>query len=113
METIILVYAGRPFDFGVGMETALTGLLVPGANTAGLSEIAFRNLPNQGPGGPDRVFHRGSWIMDLGNWKTFYKVVSVDSGTNSVAIDRPLDKDLNNAVWIDYMIDWFDRGTAP
>jgi hypothetical protein len=30
-----------------------------------------------------------------------------------VAIDRPLAYDLTNAIWIDYMIDWFDRGSAP
>jgi prepilin-type N-terminal cleavage/methylation domain-containing protein len=113
METIILVYAGRPFDFGVGMETNISSVLAANANPAGSMELSFTNLPVQGPGGPDRVFHRGSWIMDKDNWKLFYKVVSVDSSTNKVAIDRALEKDLNNAVWIDYLVDWFDRGTAP
>lgn len=118
METVILIYAGRPYDFGVGSETDISStasmpMLTANANLANSSELSFTNLPIQGPGGPDRVFHRGSWIMDKDNWKTFYKVISVDTATNKVAIDRPLDKDLNNAVWIDYMIDWFDRGTAP
>ena len=116
METVILIYAGRPYDFGVGMETNISSsasILSNGANPAGSSELAFTNLPVQGPGGPDRVFHRGSWIMDKDNWKLFYKVISVDASTKRVSIDRALEKDLNNAVWIDYMIDWFDRGTAP
>ena len=113
METVILVYAGRPYDFGVGMETDLSSMLTPNANTEGSTELTFTNLPGQGPGGPDRMFHRGSWIMDKDNWKIFYRVISVDTSTNRVAIDRALDKDLNKAVWIDYMIDWFDRGTAP
>lgn len=113
METVILVYAGRPFDFGVEMETNISTMLAANANPAGSTELTFTNLPAQGPGGPDRLFHRGSWIMDKDNWKLFYKVVSVDSATGKVAIDRALEKDLNNAVWIDYMIDWFDRGTAP
>ena len=113
METVILIYAGRPYDFGVDMETNISPMLVSGANTANSTELSFTNLPVQGPGGPDRVFHRGSWIMDKDNWKLFYKVISVDSTTNKVSIDRALEKDLNNAVWIDYMIDWFDRGTAP
>ncbi|MFM7112781.1 MAG: prepilin-type N-terminal cleavage/methylation domain-containing protein [Planctomycetota bacterium] len=113
METLILVYAGRPYDFGVGMETDLSTMLTNGVNTAGTSELGFNTLPTQGPGGPDRVFHRGSWIMDRNNWKTFYQVISVDAVTKKVAIDRPLAYDLTNAIWIDYMIDWFDRGSAP
>ena len=113
METIVLVYAGRPFDFGVGHETLLDTFLTDGANTQGSTELTFSTLPSQGPGGPDRVFHRGSWIMDKNNWKTFYKVISVDTSTKKVSIDRPLDYELKKAVWIDYMIDWFDRGTAP
>ncbi len=113
METVILVYAGRPFDFGVDHETSLNSMLVNSANTLGLTELTFSTLPSQGPGGPDRVFHRGSWIMDKNNWKTFYKVISVDTSTKKVSIDRALDYELTNAVWIDYMIDWFDRGTAP
>jgi len=113
METVILIYGGRPYDFGVDMETNISSMLASGSNLAGSSELTFSSLPVQGPGGPDRVFHRGSWIMDKDNWKTFYKVVSVDTATKKVVLDRALDKDLNNAVWIDYMIDWFDRGTAP
>jgi hypothetical protein len=51
--------------------------------------------------------------MDTKNWKSFYRVISIDEGTSKAVIDRPLDFDLVNAVWIDYMIDWFDRGSAP
>jgi len=60
METIVLVYAGRPFDFGVGHETLLDTFLTDGANTQGSTELTFSTLPSQGPGGPDRVFHRES-----------------------------------------------------
>jgi len=114
METLILIYAGRPYDFGTAMEKRLDPFLL-GGNLAGSSEISFKpgTFPLQGPGGPDRVFHRGSWVMDTKNWKSFYRVISIDEGTSKAVIDRPLDFDLVNAVWIDYMIDWFDRGSAP
>jgi prepilin-type N-terminal cleavage/methylation domain-containing protein len=130
METVILVYAGRPFDFGNQNERSLT-LSAPGVSSAfpnsnGSSEIQITDsFPVSLAGTPDRVIQRGSWIVDVsddlpsppGNgkprWKKFYQVMSVDPSTGILSIDRPLEGDLSKAVWLDYLINWFDRGTAP
>lgn len=126
METVILVYAGRPFDFGNQNELLLT-TTAPGGSSAvpnsdQSSEIQITNtFPVSLPGTPDRVIQRGSWIVDVSldsktnkpRWKKFYQVMNVDPTTGILSIDRPLEGDLAKGVWLDYLINWFDRGTAP
>lgn len=127
METVILIYAGRPFDFGNQNEmslslTAIGAPLTPNSN--GSSEIQITNpFPVTLAGTPDRVIHRGSWIVDISpdappptgkpRWKKFYQVISTNPDTGILSIDRPLEGNLTSAVWVDYLINWFDRGTAP
>jgi prepilin-type N-terminal cleavage/methylation domain-containing protein len=124
METVILVYAGRPFDFGNQNEMllALTASGAPSTpNSKDSSEIKITNtFPVALTATPDRVIHRGSWIVDLSltptgkpRWKKFYQVISTNPDTGILSIDRPLEDDLTSAVWVDYLVNWFDRGTAP
>lgn len=127
METVILIYAGRPFDFGNQNErplslTAIGAPFTPNSN--GSSEIQITDpFPVTLAGTPDRVIHRGSWIVDISpdappptgkpRWKKFYQVISTNPDTGILSIDRPLEGNLTSAVWVDYLINWFDRGTAP
>jgi prepilin-type N-terminal cleavage/methylation domain-containing protein len=115
MDMVILVYAGRPLDFGNFCETYFN------LTTPSVASSTTITLPNTlvSPSGPDRLLRPGSWIMDISlqastnrpAWKSFYKVQSIDGLT--VTLDRPLDTNMTDAVWIDYMVDWFDRGTCP
>ena len=58
-------------------------------------------------------------------WKRFYKVVAVDSsvpGQLKLSLDRPFedpdnspsnaDDRVDRLLWLDYMVDWFDRGSV-
>ena len=135
LDTVMLIYTGRPIEFGNSTETLLS-LRGTGNYPTGVSELVIAP-PGPGPGGPDRTFGRGSWIMDRSpnsvdgqpRWKKFYQVQSVEQvGTNLVVqLDRGLEADpgasstsvLNpgsgnsSLIWIDYLFDWFDRGIGP
>ena len=113
LETLIIVYVGRPLDFGNQVEFALqpAGGALP-LGTVGDDKITVLNPSNPNP---DRVLRRGSWIMDTGNWKRFYTVQSVETNTDGslkLTLDRAIEGNINSCVWIDYMMDWFDRGTG-
>lgn len=113
LETLIIVYVGRPLDFGNQVEFPLQpvgGVLTLGS--AGDDKITVLNSSNPNP---DRVLQKGSWIMDTGKWKRFYTVQSVETnpdGSLKLTLDRAIEDDINSAIWIDYMMDWFDRGTG-
>lgn len=122
LECVVLVYAGRPIEFGNSTDTLLNVV----SGSAGSSDLTVAD-PGPGPGGPDRALVRSSWIMDLspdgGNpsrprWKKFYQVQSIQ-GTGVVGtpmtltLDRAIDQDISVAVWVDFLFDWFDRGTLP
>ncbi len=135
LDTVMLIYTGRPIEFGNSTETLLS-LRGTGNYPTGVSELVIAP-PGPGPGGPDRTFGRGSWIMDRSpnsvdgqpRWKKFYQVQSVEQvGINLVVqLDRGLEADpgasstsvLNpgsgnsSLIWIDYLFDWFDRGIGP
>jgi len=134
LDTVMLIYTGRPIEFGNSTEKLLN--LLPGAYLPGASELVIAP-PGPGPGGPDRTFGRGSWIMDRSpnsvdgqpRWKKFYQVQSVEEvGTNLVVqLDRGLEADPgasspfvlspgpgnSSLIWVDYLFDWFDRGIGP
>jgi hypothetical protein len=139
LETVMLVYAGRSLEFGNGTETLLK--LVNTATSAD-STLTIKDLDNfgvsplQGPGGPDRAFGRGAWLMDVSSnlisgkprWKKFYQVQTVEnngSGQLTVSLDRNLEADSPSStnvfpipadaklIWVDYLFDWFDRGIGP
>jgi prepilin-type N-terminal cleavage/methylation domain-containing protein len=122
LECLVLVYAGRPIEFGNSTDTLLNVV----SGTSGLSDLTVTD-PGPGPGGPDRSLLRSSWIMDLspdgGNpsrprWKKFYQVQSVEGsgvpGTPlALTLDRAIEQDITVAVWVDFLFDWFDRGILP
>ena len=132
LETLMLVYAARSIEFGNDTGTILS-LQVPADNTASTLVI---NDPVQSPGGPDRVFGRGAWLMDVSSnlisgkprWKKFYQVQNVENngtGQLTVSLDRNLEADSASSanvfpvaqdakiIWVDYLFDWFDRGIGP
>jgi hypothetical protein len=128
----MLVYAARSIEFGNDTGTRLS-LQAPADNTASTLVI---NDPVQSPGGPDRVFGRGAWLMDVSSnlisgkprWKKFYQVQTVENNGNgqlTVSLDRNLEADSPSSanvfpvaqdaklIWVDYLFDWFDRGIGP
>jgi|694.fasta_scaffold57730_4 hypothetical protein len=132
LETLMLVYAARSIEFGNDTGTRLS-LQAPADNTASTLVI---NDPVQSPGGPDRVFGRGAWLMDVSSnlisgkprWKKFYQVQTVENNGNgqlTVSLDRNLEADSPSSanvfpvaqdaklIWVDYLFDWFDRGIGP
>lgn len=139
LDSMILVFAGRPIDFGNRFDFPITitsGGIAWASDTITITDPATYTAGDQLQ--PDRRIMRGSWIMDYTNkrWKRFYKVVSVDSSTTgslTLTLDRLIEDDdaiqgssddgttssdwTNPAkaklIWIDYMVDWFDRGSAP
>jgi prepilin-type N-terminal cleavage/methylation domain-containing protein len=135
LETLMLVYAGRSTEFGNDTETPLT-LLSPASSSDSKITVQDGVPALQGPGGPDRTFGRGAWLMDISanlvsgqpRWKKFYQVQNVDStmpGQLTVTLDRNLEADSTSStsvfpvpanaklIWVDYLFDWFDRGIGP
>lgn len=133
LDSMILVFAGRPVDFGNRFDFPIT---ITAGGTAWNSDTITITDPATYTAGdqlqPDRRIARGSWLMDLSNkrWKRFYKVVSADSstaGSLTLTLDRLIEDDdaiqgtsddastssMTKMIWIDYMVDWFDRGSAP
>jgi hypothetical protein len=133
LDSMILVFAGRPVDFGNRFDFSIT---ITAGGTAWNSDTITITDPATYTAGdqlqPDRRIARGSWLMDLSNkrWKRFYKVVSADSstaGSLTLTLDRLIEDDdaiqgtsddastssMTKMIWIDYMVDWFDRGSAP
>ena len=133
LDSMILVFAGRPVDFGNRFDFPIN---ITAGGTAWNSDTITITDPATYTGGdqlqPDRRIARGSWFMDLSNkrWKRFYKVVSSDSstaGSLTLTLDRLIEDDdaiqgtsddattssMTKIIWIDYMVDWFDRGSAP
>lgn len=133
LDSMILVFAGRPVDFGNRFDFPIT---ITFGGTAWNSDTITITDPSTYTAGdqlqPDRRIARGSWLMDLSNkrWKRFYKVVSADSstaGSLTLTLDRLIEDDdaiqgtsddastssMTKMIWIDYMVDWFDRGSAP
>ena len=120
LDTVMLIYTGRPIEFG---NTALVPLLMISSNLDGITVSDPGTGGSASSSGPDRVLGRNSWIMDQsldsnGNpvWKKFYQVQSTEiTGLNQVSLvfDRNPDQPIKQAVWVDYLFDWFDRGIGP
>ena len=121
LECLILVFTGRPIEFGNNAFIPLNLINDP-TNIGGITITEPGTNGAPGPSGPDRVLGRSSWIMDLSQhgpkprWKKFYQVQSAElTGVNqlSLTFDRTPEAPITNAVWVDFLFDWFDRGTLP
>ena len=116
-ECLVLVYTGRPVEFG---NKSMIGLNILSNNPDGITvtDPSGTNATS----GPDRVLGRTSWIMDVSldngvrRWKKFHQVQSTDLNGNSLSLtlDPPPDPavQISEAIWVDYLFDWFDRGVV-
>ena len=121
LECLIFVYTGRPIEFGNNAFIPLNLINDP-TNQSGITVTEPGTNGTPGPVGPDRFLGRTSWIMDLSTdgakprWKKFYQVQTAElSGVNQLTLtfDRAPEAPITNAVWVDFLFDWFDRGTLP
>jgi Tfp pilus assembly protein PilV len=131
LQLVILVFAGRAVEFANRFDFDLAPA-PPGAFpiSGGIDQITIKDPSSNSAADlpqPDRVISRGSWLMDASTdrWKRFYKVVAVDSSVKNqltITLDRQLedpdsipgnaDDRIDRLLWLDYMVDWFDRGSV-
>jgi len=131
LQLVVLVFAARAVEFANRFDYDLTSASgsTPIA-VGGIDQITIKDPATYSGADaplPDRIISRGSWVMDAssGRWKRFYKVVAVDSsvtGQLTLSFDRPFDDpdgtpnnsddQVDRLLWLDYMVDWFDRGSV-
>ena len=133
LQLSILVFAGRSIDFANRFDFDLKNISgsaftsTGGLGTDQISVLDPANYSTVDRPQPDRLITRGSWLMDAssGRWNRFYKVISVDTsvaGQLKLSLDRQLDDpdnipgnsddNVSRLIWLDYMVDWFDRGSV-